>query len=166
LQAKKEATIATEAAMNLAKEVEGLKSSKAKLAGEIDALSMQKQELEKEISTSDSRMGVAKTKLADYLDKWNNREKLTQEIDDLNARVTTLKKSESDTTANIAKLTDQSLKLETKTKTMTEEIKTAETQLNDLKAKQKELLAELLELQKLKKEAEGSGNKSGGSGDK
>jgi hypothetical protein len=49
---------------------------------------------------------------------------------------------------------------------MTEEIKTAETQLNDLKAKQKELLAELLELQKLKKEAEGSGDKSSGSGDK
>jgi chromosome segregation ATPase len=127
---------------------------------------MRELDIEKEISTSDSRMGVAKTKLADYLDKWNNREKLTQEIDDLNTRLTTLKKSESDTTANIAKLNDQSLKLETKTKTITEEIKTAETQLNDLKAKQKELLAELIELQKLKKEAEGSGDKSGGAGNK
>jgi chromosome segregation ATPase len=145
--------------MNLAKEVEGLKSTKAKLAGEIEALSMQKQDIEKEISTSDSRMGVAKTKLADYLDKWNNRDKLSQEIDDLNARVTTLKKSESDTTANIAKLTDQSIKLETKTKTLAEEIKTADSQLTELKNKQKEVLAELVELQKLKKQAEGSGDK-------
>ena len=159
LKAKKEATIATDAAMNLAKEVETLKSEKAKLSGEMVALSTQKQELEKELATSDSRMNVARTKLADYLDKWNNRDKLSQEIDDLNARVTTLKKSESDTTANIAKLTDQSIKLETKTKTLAEEIKTADSQLTELKNRQKEVLAELVELQKLKKQAEGSGDK-------
>jgi chromosome segregation ATPase len=159
LKAKKEATIATDAAMNLAKEVETLKSEKAKLSGEMVALSMQKQEQEKELATSDSRMNVARTKLSDYLDKWNNRDKLSQEIDDLNARVTTLKKSESDTTANIAKLTDQSIKLETKTKTLVEEIKTADSQLTELKNKQKEVLAELVELQKLKKQAEGSGDK-------
>ena len=166
LKATKEATMATDAAINLAKEVENLKSEKAKLSGEMAALSMQKQELEKELATSDSRMNVARTKLADYLDKWNNRDKLTQEIDDLNARVTTLKKSESDSTANILKLTDQSIKLETKTKLLAEEIKTAESQLTDLKNKQKEILAELVELQKLKKDAVGSGDKSGGPGDK
>jgi chromosome segregation ATPase len=159
LKAKKEATIATDAAMNLAKEVETLKSEKAKLSGEMVALSMQKQEQEKELATSDSRMNVARSKLSDYLDKWNNRDKLSQEIDDLNARVTTLKKSESDTTTNIAKLTDQSIKLETKTKTLAEEIKTADSQLTELKNKQKEVLAELVELQKLKKQAEGSGDK-------
>jgi chromosome segregation ATPase len=104
-------------------------------------------------------MGVARAKLADYLDKWNNREKISQEIDDMNARVTSLKKTESDTTANIAKLTDQSIKLETKTKTLAEEIKSAESQLTDLKNKQKEILAELAELQKLKKDAEDSGGK-------
>lgn len=166
LKATKEATMATDAAINLAKEVENLKSEKAKLSGEMAALSMQKQELEKELATSDSRMNVARTKLADYLDKWNNRDKLTQEIDDLNARVTTLKKSESDSTANILKLTDQSIKLETKTKLLAEEIKTAESQLTDLKNKQKEILAELVELQKLKKDALGSGDKSSGPRDK
>ena len=159
LQAKKEAIVATEAARNLAQEVENLKSEKAKLAGEMTAMSLQKQDLEKEIATADSRMGVARAKLADYLDKWNNREKISQEIDDMNARVTSLKKTESDTTANIAKLTDQSIKLETKTKTLAEEIKSAESQLTDLKNKQKEILAELAELQKLKKDAEDSGGK-------
>jgi chromosome segregation ATPase len=166
LKAKKEATIATDAAMDLAKEVDGLKSDKAKISGELAALSIQKQELEKEISTSDSRMNVARTKLSDYLDKWNNRDRLTQEVDDLNAKVITLKKSESDTTANITKLTDQSIKLETKTKTLTDEIKTAESQLTDLKNKQKEVLAELVELQKLKKETDGSGEPSTGPGEK
>jgi chromosome segregation ATPase len=166
LQAKKEAIVATEAARNLAQEVENQKSEKAKLAGEMTAMSLQKQDLEKEITTADTRMGVARSKLADYLDKWNNREKISQEIDDLNARVTSLKKTESDTTANISKLTDQSIKLETKTKSLAEEIKNAESQLTDLKNKQKELLAELVELQKLKKDAENSGGKNDSTGDK
>lgn len=160
LQAKKEAIVATEAARNLAQEVEKNRSEKAKLAGEIDAMSLQKQAFEKDIATADARMGVARTRLADYLDKWNNREKLSQEIDNMNARVTSLKKTESDTTANIAKLTDQSIKLETKTKTLSEELKNAETQLTNLKNKQKELLTELLELQKLKKDAENLGGKN------
>ena len=159
-QAKKEVIVATEAARNLAQEVEKNRSEKAKLAGEIDAMSLQKQAFEKDIATADARMGVARTKLADYLDKWNNREKLSQEIDDMNARVTSLKKTESDTTANMAKPTDQSIKLETKTKTLSEELKNAETQLTDLKNKQKELLTELLELQKLKKDAENLGGKN------
>ena len=166
LQAKKEAIVATEAARNLAQEVENLKSEKAKLAGEMAAMSLQKQDLEKEISTADSRIGVARTKLADFLDKWNNREKISQEIDDLNTRVTSLKKTESDTTANIAKLTDQSIKLESKTKTLAEEIKSAESQLTELKNKQKELIAELAELQKIKKDAENSGGKNNNTGDK
>lgn len=166
LLAKKEAIVATEAARNLAQEVENLKSEKAKLAGEMSAMSLQKQDLEKEITTADTRMSVARSKLADYLDKWNNREKISQEIDDLNARVTTLKKTESDTTANIAKLSDQSIKLETKTKTLAEEVKNAESLLTELKNKQKELLAELVELQKLKKDAENSGGKNDNNGDK
>ena len=157
--------VATEAARNLAQEVENLKSEKAKLAGEMAAMSLQKQDLEKEISTADSRIGVARTKLADFLDKWNNRDKISQEIDDLNSRVTSLKKIESDTTVNIAKLTDQSIKLESKTKTFAEEIKSAESQLTELKNKQKELLAELVELQKLKKDAENSGGKNNNTGD-
>jgi chromosome segregation ATPase len=160
LQAKKEAIVATEAARNLAQEVKKNGSEKAKLAGEIDAMSLQKQAIEKDIATADARLGVARTKLSDFLDKWNNRERLSQEIDNMNARVTSLKKTESDTTANIAKLTDQSIKLETKTKTLSEELKNAETQLTDLKNKQKELLTELLELQKLKKDAENLGGKN------
>jgi uncharacterized protein (DUF3084 family) len=83
----------------------------------------------------------------------------------MNAKVTSLKKSESDTTTNIAKLSDQSIKLETKTKTLAEEIKNAESQITDLKNKQKELLAELTELQKLKKDAESSGGKNDSTGD-
>lgn len=166
LQAQKEAVVATEAARNLAQEVEKYKSEKASLAGELEAMSLQKQSLEKDIATADGRLGVARTKLADYLDKWNNREKLSREIDDMNARVTSLKKTESDTTANIAKLTDQSIKLETKTKTLAEELKNAEAQLTDLKNKQKELLAELLELQKLKKDAENLGGKNNATGEK
>jgi chromosome segregation protein len=166
LQAQKEAVVATEAARNLAQEVEKYKSDKAKLAGELEAMSQQKQALEKDIATADGRLGVARTKLADYLDKWNNRDKLSQEIDSMNARVTSLKKTESDTTANIAKLTEQSIKLETKTKTLVEEVKNAESQLTDLKNKQKELLAELLELQKLKKDAENLGGKNNSTGER
>lgn len=166
LQAQKEAVVATEAARNLAQEVEKYKSDKAKLAGELEAMSQQKQTLEKDIATADGRLGVARTKLADYLDKWNNRDKLSQEIDSMNARVTSLKKTESDTNANIAKLTEQSIKLETKTKTLVEEVKNAESQLTDLKNKQKELLAELLELQKLKKDAENLGSKNNSTGER
>ena len=160
LQAKKEAIVATEAARSLAQEVKKNGSEKAKLSGEIDAMSLQKQAIEKDIASADARLGVARTKLSDFLDKWNNRERLSQEIDNMNARVTSLKKTESDTTANIAKLTDQSIKLETKTKTLSEELKNAETQLTDLKNKQKELLTELLELQKLKKDAVNLGGKN------
>lgn len=80
----------------------------------------------------------------------------------MSTRVNTLKKSESELTDGITRLTDQSIKLETKTKGLSEEIKNAEAQLTDLKNKQKEVLAELLELQKLKKEAEGKGDSGSG----
>jgi uncharacterized protein YlxW (UPF0749 family) len=76
----------------------------------------------------------------------------------MSTRVNALKKSESELTDGISRLTDQSIKLETKTKGLTQEIKNAEAQLADLKNQQKEALAELLELQKLKKEAEGKGD--------
>jgi chromosome segregation ATPase len=158
LEAKKEATVATEAAMKLAKDVEKLQQDQAKISGEIAALSMQKLDLEKDLTTSDSRMNNARAKLAEYLDKWNNRDRLTQEIDQMSTRVNALKKSESELTDGISRLTDQSIKLETKTKGLTQEIKNAEAQLADLKNQQKEALAELLELQKLKKEAEGKGD--------
>ncbi len=163
LEAKKEATVATEAAMKLAKDVEKLQQDQAKISGEIAALSMQKLELEKDLTTSDSRMNNARAKLAEYLDKWNNRDRLNQEVDQMSTRVNTLRKSESELTDGISRLTDQSIKLETKTKGLTQEIKNAEAQLADLKNQQKEALAELLELQKLKKEAEGKGD--GGPGD-
>jgi chromosome segregation ATPase len=166
LRAKKEVVVATDAATALAKEVEKLKSEKSNLAGELAALSMQKQDLEKEIATSDSRMSVARAKLAEYLDKWNNREKLSQEVDEIAARVVSLKKTESDTNANITRLTDQSVKLESKTKSLSEEIKAAESELKDLKTKQKELLADLIELQKLKAEADGTPGKKSVPGDK
>ena len=156
IKAKKETTAATESAIIMAKDVENLKSEKAKLGGELLALSMQKQELEKEIATADTRMGVARTKLAEYLDKWNNKDKITQEIDGLIAKVNTLKQSESDTSGSIVRLTEQAVKLETKSKVLTDEINTAELQLSELKNKQKQLLAELIELQKVKKETENS----------
>ena len=84
LTEKKNAVAATESATAIKKEVDALKSNKAKLAGEIAAFEIQKTDLEKDITTADSRMSVAKSKLADYLDKWNNRDKLNSEIDALN----------------------------------------------------------------------------------
>jgi predicted nucleic acid-binding Zn-ribbon protein len=125
---------------------------------------MQKTELEKELTTADSRMAVARTKLAEYLDKWNNREKLNQEIDQLNTRVNTLKQTESDTGARITTLTDQSVKLETKVKTLKDEIQTSESELKELQQKQKDLMAALIELQKLIKQASGEADKNGDPG--
>ncbi len=154
LTAKNDATAATESASVLKKEVQGLRSEQAKITGEIESLSTLKTKLEKDIATSDSRMDIAKGKLADYLEKWNNRDNLSREIDMLMDRLKNLKQTESDTVSNIAKLNDQSVKLDTKVKLLADEVKTSETQLNDLKKKQIELLAALMELQKLKKVTE------------
>ncbi len=154
LAAKKNAIAATESATTLKSEVENLNSQKAKLSGEIDALTRQKLDLEKEIATSDSRMSVARSKLADYLEKWNNRDNLSREIDELMDRVKKLKQTENDTVSNIAKMNDQAVKLETRVKILSDEVKASEAQLKELKDKQKELLESLMELQRLKKQAE------------
>jgi chromosome segregation ATPase len=86
--------------------------------------------------------------------KWGD--KITQEIDGLIAKVNTLKQSESDTSGSIVRLTEQAVKLETKSKVLTDEINTAELQLSELNNKQKQFLSELIELQKVKNETENS----------
>lgn len=162
LSAMRNATAETESAKNIKTEVDGLKSEKAKVSGEIEALLSQKLSLEKELSTADSRLVVANSRLAEYLEKWNNRENLNREIDELLNRVKGLKQTESDSVENISKLNEQSVQLVTSVKSLSDQVEASELQLAELRQKQRELIKELLELQKLKKQIEDNSGSADG----
>lgn len=154
LAAMNTANAASESSKNIKVEVDGLRSEKAKLSGEVEALVTQKLNVEKEIATADSRLVVANSRLAEYLEKWNNRENLTREITDLLDRVKNLKQTESDTLDNMAKMNDQSVQLTTRVRSLLTDVQAAETQLAELRKRQQDLIKELLELQKLKQQVE------------
>jgi chromosome segregation ATPase len=157
--ARKNSAAAIENANDIKKEVESLRSEKAKLTGEISSLAAQRSQLEENLANADSRISVAEKKLADYLSKWNNRDKINQEIDQLLDRVKTLKQTESDTVENISRLNDQSVKQETKVKSLADEIKLAQEQLSELKEEQKKILASIIELQKQRREIDATDKK-------
>ncbi len=162
LSAMTNATAETESAKNIKAEVDSLRSEKAKLSGEIDSLLSQKLGLEKELTTADSRLAVANSRLAEYLDKWNNRENLSREIDELLNRVKGLKQTESDTVENISKLNERSVQLVASVKSLSDQVEASELQLTELRKKQQELIKELLDLQKLKKQIEDNSGSADG----
>jgi chromosome segregation ATPase len=152
-------------AVALEESVATLKSNKAQLTGEIEALNAVKTDAEAKLTAADSRLKVANVKLADFLDRWNNRDKLSADIDALNERVKELKQAEGMTLGNITTLNEQFADLTEKVSTITGSKKNLEANVKALKQTEKELLTSINELQNIRDAASTTDNSEAKSSD-
>jgi len=165
LEEKKKAEGAVMSAVALEESVATLKSNKAQLTGEIEALNAVKTDAEAKLTAADSRLKVANVKLADFLDRWNNRDKLSADIDALNERVKELKQAEGMTLGNITTLNEQFADLTEKVSTITGSKKNLEANVKALKQTEKELLTSINELQNIRDAASTTDNSEAKSSD-